>query len=117
MSRETPIYIDNNHLLRVNVSKLSSDETIANGNCTLIIKDKATEEPVSGFIWPAVMTEDEDTAGLYKMVIPHNLEISDGQLLYAEINFESDGNKSSWVLDLKAQYRKTKIARQTTSTI
>lgn len=117
MSREAPIYINNNHLLQVNVSELSSDEAVENGNCTLVIKDKGTKVPVSGFIWPAVLTEDEDTPGLYKMVVPHNLEILDGQMLYAEINFESDGNKSSWVLDLKAQYRKTKTAQRTTSTI
>jgi hypothetical protein len=116
MSRESPIYLDNNHLIQVNVSKLSNGEIVTGGTCTLTIKDKTTKVPVSGFIWPAVLSEDEETDGLYKMVVPHNLVIEDGQLLYAEINFESEGNNSSWILELKAQYRKTKV-RRTTSTI
>lgn len=106
MSRETPLYIKNNHLIRVNISDIFTDEIIPGGECFLTIKDSATNNPVSGFNWPLALLEDTDVPGLYKSVIPANLVISNSQKLYAEISFLSDGNTSTWVMDLKAQFRK-----------
>ena len=117
MSKETPIYIDNNHLLKVNVSSAASpSEKISGGHCELTVKDKATGLPVEGFIWPAILSEDADIPGLYKIVIPHNLELSNSQRVFAEIHFTSvDDKHSCWTLDMKAQYRK--LSTMTASTI
>lgn len=113
MSRETPFYIKNNHLIQVNVSDIFTDEIASGGSCFLTIKDTQSNNPIPGFIWPLALLEDVNEPGLYKSVIPSNLELSNSQRLYAEITFESEGNVSTWVVDLKAQFRKQK--KQTTS--
>jgi len=114
MSKETPLYIGNTHLFRILVTSLETNENATGGECSLTIVDAITDDEILGQTWPVTLIEDVSDSGYYETTLPNTLEVSENQSLKSIITFLLDGNTSSWVLNMKAQTRKTKITSTST---
>jgi hypothetical protein len=113
MSRETPIYRNNDHLFSISVTD-KENVAITGGSCSLTIKDRTTKNEIDGAVWPLALIENSGIPGLYEIIIPNELVLAEGQLLNGDIVFTKEGNTGSWVLSLKAQDRKTQSNTQST---
>lgn len=99
------VFWDNNtHRLTLHELRNLDGDIVADAEVTAALRDDRGNE-VAGATWPLDMDPDQTTPGTYACLIPSDIDVSSGDVVYFYINALKTPLVGEWVLKTRVKLR------------